>query len=115
MAGAPVSLVVGKAVFRELAMERRHYPVSGYLGKYGSGSNGEGSRVAIDYGGFGKGASGYPGAIHENAVGRDAKPLNGAAHGQICGLQDIDAVDFLSRRLANAMCDSDFDDPLVKT
>lgn len=111
---AAIPLVVREAVFREFFMESVHLAVSGHFGEYGCGRNGERNGIAVDHGGLTVWTPGYAGAVHKNAIGWDAKPLDGTAHGEIGGLQDIDAVDFFRRSLANAMGNSDFGDPRVK-
>jgi len=72
-----------------------HGAIAGDFGDDGGGGDGGATSVAVDNGDFLTAEPGLLVAVNEAEVGLLRKPLDGAAHGEQAGAEDIVGVDFV--------------------
>jgi len=89
-----ISLMFRKAEFRELTVDFPHDPVAGHLGDDAGRRDRERTAVAFDDGIVRKRETGDWQSIDQAMVGAAGEGVDGAAHGQVGGPQDIELVDF---------------------
>lgn len=95
MRGDTIALVAGKAILRKAGVEFEHDAVAGDLGDDAGGGDAEAEGVTADNGGVGHGQTGDGQTVHQGVAGRPAERVQGTGHRQVCGAEDVEAVDFV--------------------
>jgi hypothetical protein len=83
------------------AREGAHHAVAGDLGDDGGAGDGMAAAIAADDGGVLHAERADPVAVHDDVIGRQLQPADGAAHGEHRGVVDVEAVDLAHARGAD--------------
>ena len=105
----------GKAEFRKLPVDLAHQAVTRDLGDDAGGGDGKRKSVALDDGIMRQRETSHRQAINQAMIGAGNERFHRAAHRQMGGAQDVEAVDFLTVRSGHGPADVwMFRDPQIK-
>ena len=100
-----ITFVAGEAILRILRVERGHETVAGYFGDDAGRGDAQAECVSGHQCGVRHGKPAHGEAVDQRVVGLPRQGRHGTGHGEMCGAEDIEAVDLSHIRLPDAPVD----------